>query len=299
MCNKNTVEELSKLISIGPIIVYTCEAFGEFAATSITSNIYNQLGYEAGEFIKTANFWALHIHPDDKKKIFDDLSNLFEKGEHSHEYRFLHNDGSYRWMHDELRLINGKDGQPQTIVGYWTDITERKLIEEKLEFMSCHDAVTQLPNRNLLMERLNSALMRSHRSKDKVAIIFIDLDNFKKINDNFGHNGGDHTLKTVAGRISSYLRETDTVARFGGDEFVVILQDIKNENDVSIKIKEIIELVSTPIKLDEKEAIISMSIGIAIYPNQNQSAQQLLILADNAMYRAKNNGKNCFQFSNG
>jgi len=126
-------EELSTLISIGPIVVYTCEAFGEFSAISITPNITEQLGYEPNEFLDTPNFWAANIHPDDQDTIFENLSTLFEKGTHNHEYRFLHRDGSYRWMHDDLRLIVDEKGQPDTIVGYWTDVTDRKRVETALE----------------------------------------------------------------------------------------------------------------------------------------------------------------------
>jgi len=118
--------ELAAVISAGPIVVYTCEAFGEFAVTSITPNVFEQLGYEPEEFLSASGFWASNIHPDDSPGIFENLGNLFEKGFHSHEYRFRHKDGTHRWMHDDLRLIVDGEGRPQTIVGYWADITKYK-----------------------------------------------------------------------------------------------------------------------------------------------------------------------------
>lgn len=121
--HKEYPDQLSALISVGPIVVYTSEAFGAFAATSITPNITEQLGYEVDEFLNTPSLWASNIHPDDAPDIFKNLSMLFENMYHTHEYRFRHKDGSYRWMHDDLRLVLDDNGQPKTIVGYWTDIT--------------------------------------------------------------------------------------------------------------------------------------------------------------------------------
>ncbi|MBT3550865.1 MAG: PAS domain-containing protein [Rhodospirillaceae bacterium] len=134
---KNYLGELADLISIGPIVVYTCEAFGNFAARSITPNIKDQLGYEPDEFLSTPGFWASNIHPDDSPVVFEGLGAIFEHGVHSHDYRFRHSDGTYRWMHDDLRLIVDDDNQPVTIVGYWTDITERKQLE--LDLLSARE----------------------------------------------------------------------------------------------------------------------------------------------------------------
>jgi PAS domain S-box-containing protein len=136
--------ELDQLISIGPIVVYTCEAFGDFAATSITPNITEQLGYQPEEFLSVPGFWASNIHPDDQAAVFDNLGGLFEKGSHSHEYRFRHKNGDYRWMRDDLRLISDDAGKPVTIVGYWTDVTERRETEEKLVQAQKMEAVGQL-----------------------------------------------------------------------------------------------------------------------------------------------------------
>lgn len=292
------IEELANLIAVGPVVIYTCEAFGEFAATFVTPNIYPQLGYEPEEFMSTPGFWASNIHPDDREHTLDNLSCIFQKGSYSHEYRFRHKNGCYRWMNDDLRLISDESGKPRIVVGYWTDITERKILEEKLKFMSSHDTLTRLPNRNLLMDRLDQALSRADRNKDKVAVIFVDLDDFKIINDTLGHNLGDKALKIIANRLCLCLRETDTVARYGGDEFVILLSDITNEKNITLKMEEIIKVTSESINIDGNELFISISAGISIYPSNAKNYEQLLLLADNAMYAAKKKGSNSFKISN-
>lgn len=126
-------QDLVSLISRGPIVVYTCEAFGDFAATSITPNIKTQLGYTQEAFLSAPDFWSANIHPEDKAYVFEGLKALFEKGTHSHEYRFLHKDGTYRWMHDDLQLVVEESGTPKIIIGYWTDVTEHKQMAIELE----------------------------------------------------------------------------------------------------------------------------------------------------------------------
>lgn len=290
-------KELNDLISIGPIVVYTCEAFGEFSATSITPNITQQLGYEPDEFLKTPSFWASNIHPDDRDEVFENLKTLFEEGKHSHEYRFLHKDGTYKWMHDDLLLMHETNGDPKSIVGYWTDVTERKKAEEAIKFMSTHDMLTSLPNRILLMDRLDNSLARAHRDKEKFAVLFVDLDGFKSINDALGHESGDEVLKLVAERLTLCLRETDTVARYGGDEFIILLVDCISENDISIKVQELIDKVSERIKLGNDEVLVGVSIGISIYPDHAETSVQLLSLADKAMYKAKSDKTTHFHFT--
>ena len=127
-----TKEQLENLLSASPAAIYRCEPEGDFPATFISDNVRNQLGYEPQEFTDDSQFWANNIHPEDKHRVFAGLTNLFEKGYHSHDYRFLHKDGSYRWMYDNLRLIYGIDGNPVDVIGNWIDITDRKQTEEAL-----------------------------------------------------------------------------------------------------------------------------------------------------------------------
>lgn len=182
------------------------------------------------------------------------------------------------------------------IVGAMLDISDRKKSEEEIIHLASHDGLTGLPNRRLLMDRLDQALARSHRSKDTVAVLFLDLDNFKPINDTMGHRQGDDVLKMMAERLQGCLRETDTVARFGGDEFVVVMTDIKDNKDVTTLAENLNQALSEPFAIGGREAALSASIGIALYPDHAHVSESLLTLADDAMYQAKKKGKgnHCF-----
>jgi PAS domain S-box-containing protein len=120
------IDEMEEILSFGPAVVYVADVTGDYAARDISPNVETQTGYMPSDFIDDANFWASHIHPEDAPRILDGLQNLFEHDHHTHEYRFRLKDGSYRWMHDEMKLIRDPDGEPLKIIGYWTDITERK-----------------------------------------------------------------------------------------------------------------------------------------------------------------------------
>ena len=179
----------------------------------------------------------------------------------------------------------------------YTDITERKRLEDKINHMATHDTLTDIPNRVLLMDRLDLALARARRDKTKVAVLFLDLDNFKPVNDAMGHMVGDQILKQMSSRMISCLRKTDSVARFGGDEFAIVMTDVKNTNDAANMAQNLNKALSKPISLGSKETSLGASIGISLYPDHAQASEALLSLADEAMYVAKKKGKNSYHFS--
>lgn len=179
----------------------------------------------------------------------------------------------------------------------YTDITERKELENKVNYMATHDTLTQIPNRILLMDRLDLALARANREKSQVAVLFLDLNNFKPVNDTMGHMIGDQILKKMADRMVSCMRTTDTVARFGGDEFAIVMTDVTNTNDVVNMANNLSQILAKPINLGSKEAILGASIGISLYPDHALTSETLLSLADQAMYVVKNNDKQGYHFS--
>ena len=176
------------------------------------------------------------------------------------------------------------------------DISEQKETEESLNHLANYDGLTYLPNRTLLMDRLVQALMRAYRYKKIVAVLFIDLDHFKAINDSLGHSIGDLLLQTVAGRLRKSVRDEDPVARLGGDEFAVVFSDVSNAQDVAKIIKKLPEIFEMPFSLMEHEVFVTASIGVSVYPNDGERAENLLRDADTAMYRAKEKGRNNYQF---
>jgi diguanylate cyclase (GGDEF)-like protein/PAS domain S-box-containing protein len=178
------------------------------------------------------------------------------------------------------------------------DITERKLLEEQLEHQATHDALTGLPNRLLLMDRLQQAVLSAEREKKLVAVVFFDLDRFKMINDTHGHDIGDALLKEVAQRIKKIIRKSDTFARMGGDEFVIILRSLADEKACLPVLQKILACIAKPFYIRDIEINTSTSIGISVFPEGGKTAQTLLKNADAAMYRSKELGRNTFNFFN-
>lgn len=196
----------------------------------------------------------------------------------------------------ESRLGNGN------IIGgfqarfIWNLLTRLKKTNEKITELAHHDSLTGLPNRILFYDRLNQAIARAHREKESLAVLYLDLDGFKQVNDSFGHDVGDALLCESARRIHSCVRVSDTVARMGGDEFTVILCNVKAANSKDRVAKKIIEAILQPFMLNGKECSVSVSIGIALYPDNGETAEQLVKIADAAMYLAKHGGRNCYRF---
>jgi diguanylate cyclase (GGDEF)-like protein/PAS domain S-box-containing protein len=195
-----------------------------------------------------------------------------------------------------ITAVLDAEGRLVNYVAVLSDITSRKQVEERLSYAANHDPLTRLPNRTLFMERLGRAIARAQRSRDLVALMFIDLDYFKQVNDSLGHLAGDLLLQQVAERLSTCVRQGDTVARLGGDEFTIILEDVDQPRDVAIVAHKVLHRLVEPFDLNGTTANISSSIGVALYPLDSQDTQELIHFADSSMYQAKTSGRNRCQF---
>ena len=195
-----------------------------------------------------------------------------------------------------ISVLRDEQSRVTHYVAVYLDITERKKEEEHIKYLANYDVLTGLPNRYLLADRVEQALSSAQRNQDKVAVLFIDLDHFKNINDSLGHDIGDALLKQVAGRLKSCLRRTDTIARQGGDEFVAVLTDLDSADEVIFIAEKMIESLQEKFILGEYQLSITPSIGIGVYPEDGETPVELLRSADLAMYRAKDRGRNNFQF---
>jgi diguanylate cyclase (GGDEF)-like protein/PAS domain S-box-containing protein len=421
-------QRLKFLLSRTSAAIFTSKASGDFAMTFVSDSVQDLLGYSPGEFLNTPGFWAAHLHPDDLARHGELMRSLFEHDMLATEYRFMHQNGSYRWVHDELRLYRDASGEPIEIIGFLVDVTESRKAQDKLRFsearfrtltelgsdwyweqddqfrfvqiegslrganglpadayvgrtrweaphfgvteaqwdahravllahetfkdfemqrpglngaktwvslsgtpifnengvfcgyrgigrdimankqaaeqihaLAFYDSLTALPNRRLLMEQLKKALLTHVRSGRLAALLFIDLDNFKTLNDTLGHDTGDLLLQQVAKRLIACVREADTVARLGGDEFVVILEDLESDPDTAaahaqVVAQKIISVLNEPYTLSQRTHHSTPSIGITLFGESGQELDELLRQADLAMYQAKAAGRNTLRF---
>lgn len=222
-------------------------------------------------------------------------TSISEKGSWSGEIWNRRKSGEIypEWL--SIGAVKNSKGQVINYISSFSDITKRKEAEQRIQFMAHYDSLTQLPNRALFSDLLHHAMLVAHRGKAKVGLMFLDLDKFKSINDTLGHLAGDQLLKSVALRLKSCVRESDTVCRQGGDEFMILLEEIKSAEDMEQIAQKIKREMSVPHQLGSVEKIVSFSIGGAIYPDDADSEEKLTKCADQAMYIAKESGRNNFK----
>jgi diguanylate cyclase (GGDEF)-like protein/PAS domain S-box-containing protein len=254
----------------------------------------SMLGYAEAEVGSSPDEWFGRVYPEDREQLKVAITaHLQSKELHfEHEHRMLHNDGSYRWVLTRGFAVMNGSGTPIRIAGSQSDITDRKLAEERLIHNAFYDTLTGLPNRALLMDRLKQAISRKKRWPEKTfSVLYLDLDHFKNVNDSLGHATGDQLLVAIAERLQENLRSTDTVARLGGDEFIVLLEEIQDTENADEIAQRILKDLSTPRFLNDHEVYVTASIGIIVGDMEYDDPEQLLRDADIAMYSAKAHGR--------
>lgn len=260
------------------------------------------LGYQLHEVIPLNHSSRKEfIHPDDLEKSDRLLQKHYQGDSEMYvcEMRLRHKLGHWVWVMDHGKIVE-RDflGKPLRMVGTHLDISEQKKASEQLKHLAHFDLLTDLPNRALFYDRFQQAILVARRSNSLLAMLFVDLDGFKAINDNYGHSSGDQVLKEVAKRLTAALRQSDTVGRVGGDEFAALLQNIHHQEDAYQLASKIIEHINQPILLENGLPVsLSCSIGIAFYPEHATDAEELIQLADDAMYHAKKAGKGRYSVS--
>lgn len=265
---------------------------------------YCQLvGYTPEEFLKLSVEDI--THPDDlaiTRGLYEDVRQGRRRF-FSYEKRFIHKIGRVVWVSVTVACLLDEDGKPAYAVAQVQDVTERKEAElrlleneERFKYLAHHDCLTGLPNRLLFSDRLLHALSKARRGGHLLALLFFDLDRFKAINDAHGHEAGDLVLQTVARRLQSLVREADTVARFGGDEFIVLLEDIQDIEGVKTLANKILLALANPLTIQGETLVITSSIGISLFPADGTDGEMLIKKADDAMFKAKEKGRNLFLF---
>ncbi|MDM7985751.1 MAG: EAL domain-containing protein [Smithella sp.] len=235
---------------------------------------------------------------ENSKNVFNAFNKVFKTGQPTEgfDWRIKRKDGTQRYIEASVSLQNTSSGKPVGFKGVIRDITERKRIEQELNHLATHDALTGLPNRLMFSQLLDHAIHSAQRYKKQLAVLFIDLDRFKTINDSLGHDAGDQLLKEIALRLRKSLRNVDVVGRLGGDEFIVLIEDLQEIKQLEIIAHKILATVIKPMVLLGEECRVTASIGISVFPKDGQDEQSLMKNADIAMYFAKEEGKNNFQF---
>jgi diguanylate cyclase (GGDEF)-like protein/PAS domain S-box-containing protein len=269
---------------------------GEFFASD---KAYDICGYLLDKDVDIVSFMKDKVHPEDIDKVFLDIKNHINNVTtvYKSEFRFNKNNEEYVWLLSRGMAIRNSENKAIRILGSITDISYRKFSEEKIKFMAYYDSLTKLPNRIFFIDKLNELLQSINDNNSGGAVLFIDLDNFKMINDTMGHNYGDKLLINLAKKFESWINTEDIICRLGGDEFILLLPNVDEAEAVSYA-KSFLMLFDQPCKIDGKQIYATVSIGIALYPKDGMDTDTILKNADAAMYKAKELGKNRFELFN-
>lgn len=280
------------LIEHGPAVSYVSLLDDAGTIVYISPQLKMTLGYDPDMWRDQPGLWRSRLHPDDRERVLGAFKGARMDGRVSLEYRFLAEDGSIVWVHDAAVLTRDPDGAPRGWQGMLIDITDRKLREQELASRAFHDPLTHLPNRALLLKRIEQAIERASLGTNVVALVYIDIDDFKTINDDFGHAFGDRLLIEVSRRITNCLRAIDTSSRVGGDEFIVLIESVSSAEAAQQIAERITKSLSNPYELDGRTITATASLGVAVTRDgEAGNMNELLRLADAAMYDAKRGGK--------
>ncbi len=273
---------------------YEVDLAGHF--TFVNDTMCRQLGYSREELMGAS--FRINVVKEDIDYIYKAFDQIYKTGDPKRNiaYRIHHRDGTIRFVENSAFPMRNREGVIIGFRGIGRDVTERRLTEEKIQYLATHDFLTELPNRMMFGHLLHQAVQTAKRYQKQFAVLFIDLDGFKEINDRMGHEAGDRLLKEIAARLKNNLRAADVAARMGGDEFVLLMEEVTDSASVATVARKINDGIAQPFIIHGLEQRITASIGISLYPNDGQDGQTLLTRADQAMYAAKAKGKNHYQF---
>jgi diguanylate cyclase (GGDEF)-like protein/PAS domain S-box-containing protein len=286
------------LVEEGPAVLYIDNVDETASSLYMGPQIEAMLGYSVQEWLDDADLWPKLLHPDDRPRALAENSRHNETGEpFALEYRMIAKDGRVVWVHDEATMVRDELGQPRYSQGVIIDISARKEVEEDAAFLAYHDPLTGLPSRSMFEELLQLSVARARRREGSVAVVCLDLDKFRIANDSLGYDDGDALLRMVADRLREATRETDLVARRGGDEFLLLLSDLEREHDpdavmlrAETAVQRIRDAMSAPFLVSGTELFLSVSMGMSLFPQDAADTPGLLRNADAAMYESKRNG---------
>ncbi|MFA8440024.1 diguanylate cyclase domain-containing protein [Pueribacillus sp. YX66] len=264
--------------------------------TFFNSAFKEMIGYS--EFELLGMNYKAYTSKETSKLIFTMYNNVYKtrKASEMLEFQYIKKDGETFNAEVSINLINDEANKPIGFCGIVRDITERKKSEELINFYAYHDPLTELPNRRYFESQLKKAINEADERKKMLAVLFIDLDGFKQVNDTLGHSAGDKLLQQIANRLTSHRPDKTVISRLGGDEFTILIHDLDYFHEVYVKTKSILELFQKNFTISGVNFTITASIGVSLYPTEGKTPEELMINADLAMYKAKQTGKNTFRF---
>lgn len=286
------------LLKASPVVLYQLRQEGVgYRPVWVSRNVKRLFGYKP-EQLYSHDWWISVLHEDDRQTTLDQFKEIFDTGHMVYEYRVKDAEGNVRYIRDERQLVPRSSHSENEIVGTWSDLTEVYEREHELKFLSQYDPLTHLPNRPKLQERIEESIERCNELNDSFAILSIDIDRFKKINETLSYQVGDAVILRVADRLKHILNVDDVLARVGGDEFVFVINGKVDVNKVSAVARKVLKRFAVPLRIDEHELMITASIGVAIFPEDGRDTDTLLKNAEIARYSAKKAGRNRFEFFN-
>jgi diguanylate cyclase (GGDEF)-like protein/PAS domain S-box-containing protein len=291
------LKDANAIIERSPTILYRLRGEPSQPMIYVSHNI-SLFGYDPAEMVAEPQLYKTYIHPDDLAKVQDSMAQAAMDGSQSKafEYRHRMRGGGYRWVENYYTPIRDAAGRLIEIEGILTDVTERKAVEEKIARLARTDGLTGLANRGTFFDRLRHAFAAAKRGARPFAVLSLDVDHFKDINDTLGHSAGDLLLKCVADRLTGSCRESDLAARLGGDEFVVLQSELTDLADATTLASKIHDLLTAPYSVGNSELRVTVSIGISFYSDEMEKSEEMLTQADLALYRAKEEGRDQYCF---
>ncbi len=282
---------LEHMISASPTVIYSRQPGPGAPLNFVSANIYELLGYRSEELLADADIWERLIHPDDRSRLWHDPAPAHDSHPSSREYRLLHRDGKWRWIRDSFRLVRDGQGHPLELVGSWLDNTEAQILSEQISYQASHDSLTGLPNRRAFEQRLLRALENAREQDVEHALLYLDLDQFKIINDTCGHMAGDTLLRQLSRVLQSRVRKQDLLARLGGDEFGVLVEYCSTHDALRVANSLCAAVNDFRFAWGDKIFRVGVSIGLAPINAASESSGDVLGNADNACYAAKDAGR--------
>lgn len=291
-------DRLAHMLDVSPAVIYALkpsEHNGPWMVDFVSHKIEQVSGHPVDYWLGHPRLWRDLIHPDDLQRVLEDQERFKTQGWLHHEYRLRHADGHYCWLDDHMVMMRDEEGQPVGVIGAWLDVSNRHRDGERIRHLANYDALTGLPNRNLLTDRARHVLAQAAQQRAPAVVLHVNIDHFSAINETLGHEAGDQLLREMAQRLTHTLRPQDTVSRMGADNFIILLPGASARDAAQICLR-LMTGVAEPLAVADQELRLTASIGVAEFPDDGPDLAALSQAAESAVHQAKREGRNTVRF---